>query len=728
MFCLTKRIGALGLLMIVGLAGCGGGGSSIAGPDDDSGSSPPADANLELSRDTIELEELGQQGQLIASVGSQQTRKPDLHIRQETRWLEERPVLAQQALQAGDIRAHGPGQAHVEVRAFGKGPQTVVVIVKPRQPLGLNIEADTPITAGQQVRVRGYRMDDLDGGGKLGGQPVEGTVQDSATLTFQAPDLQCQGAGHALVELEGASFPDPLRVPRERANVADISPGDTLIFTAESRPCLQLPAETGEYGLAYLDVDAIDNARNGRESGPGTNFQETYNNDEVAGTYDVQIRQQVQSLAEGRASLQASTDVDVDTTPPDVRLSINADRSSANACADDDFRYPCPGFSSRNRPWKLGDTFMMTGERTKNGERITGEAEIVRLADNDNLAVALFLPDSTHWTPELQDQFDRALELLETEGYPYFRQAIFPDVRRPRTCQGCGQTLLILQDGGGRALAFASITKGSRSTSSWISMDITASWSKEYLTHTLVHEVAHQYNHQYLWEARSSGGELDFGNPTLWADEGSAEFHASQVVRRFLGVELDANTDRWHDSGDQWSQRMSESVFGNEGRFTAGYSNAQGFMRSLAERMVRQGTSPEEALREVAQGSLEGWYGYDNWGARRTGLTRRMREHFRSGWSPAPSMLTWALSQGGDDQYDHTDFQNFGFFEAGQGRGWTPQTELRVGQGRVSFQDHARYGSVRYVRMTDTNGWGGTYQIEAANTREPVQWMLIRHR
>lgn len=713
----------LGGILLVGLTACGGSGdNNIVGPGEPG---PGQDQNLSLSQDTIRLTEIGQQGQLTASVGNQHTSTPTLSVQSQNRWLEERSVVEPDRLQQGDIQAHGPGEATLNVRAFGQGPKTVVVVVELDGPTGLSVQADEPVRTGEEVEVRGYRMNELDGAGSFGGGATTGTVRDSATMVMSVPELECQGAGQALVEMEGLATPEPLRVQRARPEALELQPGDTLTFTAQNRPCLKLASQSATYGLAYLDVDAIENARTGRESGPGTEFTETYFDDQVAGTFEVEIREQVARLSS--SSTQSLTHLsNPDTTPPDVRM-IDANRSNASNCSDQDFRYPCPGFNRRSKPWELGDTFLMTSERRQNGEFVEGEAEIVRVADQQRLVIALFKPDSAHFDENFQNQLDEALDVLLEAGYPYFRQVAFPQTGQPITCRGCGQTLLIFQDfGESSSRAFASMGKNDREITSWISMDLGQSWGTESLTHTLVHEIAHQYNHRYLWETPSTGGDLDFGNPTLWADEGLANLHAGEVVRRHIGIELTANTDRWQD-GNRWVQQMSQSVRDNQGRFTAGYDNSQGFLRGLMERMVRAGIPLSEATQQVVHGALEGWMGYDQLGARRTGLRQRMRNHWRNDWKPATSMMRWALSQGGDDLYDRPTFQNFGFYEAGQGRGWQPEHRFRVGRGNPRFHDEARYGSVRYLTIKDTEGLGGTYQLQDGNTNHPVRWMLIRY-
>lgn len=706
----------LAAALALGLAACG---DAPHGPDV---------PEFDFTGDTVRIRTLGDTAGTAPDGAS-------LRVVDERRWLHDRAVLDSSALGRGLFVARSPGKVGVRATLSGGGQRDLVVLVRPERPAVLELELPRePVDPGATARLRGYRLDELaDGGVQVNGYAPEVLEADSANLRFRVPGSTdpevCRGAGIGVVASDRGRVVGRIRYRVRRPGEVALEVGEARLLEAGTR-CVQLaPRDSARYALAWVDVDAIENARDGaegfaRQIEPAPDLSTVTVADGVA-----------PEDAEASGSLRTSVTGPLFRRKPDEARPRDVRREPLAAdgtdCGDRDFRDPCAGFRSRETPWEVGDTFL-----TDLPDGRSGRARVVQVHDG-YLAVALFEPDSASFGEDRREAYREAARTAMDVTVPRLRS----DLTRthPVTSDGSDQLLVLLSEfttdtiltGAESALTYFDTDDAGRYP--WVIFNLSAPWggSSAFLA-TLSHELTHAWARQYLWETPSSGGERDWGLPTVWAEEGVAEFYAHETLRRQAGIGVTSNFGGWHDfSASATVQRYSSEARYAVGSLTRGYDDAASFLRDLAVRRTRAvGESWERATAEVARGALEGWYGYDEYGARRTGLTRRMRDVLGSGWSPPEAVLRWGTSQALDDRTDSPRFQNRAF-RAVSGSfdcncGWRPRATVVPGTAE-EISVTRRYGSTDYFFLKD-RGLGGSYQLSWSGTDEPVRWMVARFR
>src|SRR3954447_7950387 len=233
---------------------------------------------------------------------------------------------------------------------------------------------------------------------------------------------------------------------------------------------------------------------------------------------------------------------------------------------------------------------------------------------------------------------------------------------------------------------------------------------------------------RYAYASQPAGPRsVSFG--PAWALEGTADLVAMEVVRRSLGIGASANWGwqsrlRVPNDGVTYALQPADT----RGRVSRGYYDAASFLQDVQLRMVRRGTSADEALSQVARGAVEGWYGVDGAGVRRTGLAERARAVLGAGWEPADAVLLWTLTQAADDQSDAPELNNAAYAAVSDNDNayaWKGAVdEVQAGRS-FAYQVTRAAGSSFYVRVRD-DGPGGILSLSAnvGGTR----WMVARIR
>jgi hypothetical protein len=130
----------------------------------------------------------------------------------------------------------------------------------------------------------------------------------------------------------------------------------------------------------------------------------------------------------------------------------------------------------------------------------------------------------------------------------------------------------------------------------------------------------------------------------------------------------------------------------------------------------------------VARGAVEGWYGVDGAGVRRSGLAARARAVLGAGWDPAGAVLLWTLAQAADDRTDAPELNNPVYdavTDDDNPYAWKPAVdELEAGRS-FAWQVTRPAGSSFYLRVKDAGG-GGTLALSSA--ADGARWMLARIR
>ncbi|MBV9774664.1 MAG: hypothetical protein JO040_11975 [Gemmatimonadetes bacterium] len=708
---LTPSWPALLLGLAVSVSACGG-------SPTDPGSGPVTESSpVALDRSEVTLTRLGETATITARAGSETTTTPALTLVSESRYLGELPVLDPAALAAGQIRASAPGTATLRVAAFDRGPALLQVYVRPARPLVVAATPGAATAEGDTLSVRGFRMQDVPVDGvRVGGIAATVLSRDSATLRIRVPSLSAEscvsGARRDTLWATGADVAPGLTVARKRSGDLELGVGQVVRLTSDQVRCLHFAAVPGaRYALAFLDGRKVEEARSGYEGAAPT-----------PSSYSVTVAEvgngsPTASLAPSLPSFSLATDA--------VRRSV-----SSSAAAP----------TSRATPWREGDRFAVSDPALPAGAsarvvRVYGGHLVLALVDGQEPVGGI-----DAWVARADSAFAQVVE----RGYPLYRSALSGTL--PVTSPGSGQLLVLAYAGGSTALGTSAVVAENGRRLSYVFLNTALPTTGGGLLRTLAHEVAHAWQEQYLQESRPAGA-TDSGAPATWAVEGNADLLAWTIVGRSYGLETMGNRSWTEDLADPRLVSFALLAANTRGDFTRGYDSGASFQLDLVARLVRHGAMQDEALAQVTRGALEGWYGYDSYGAKREGLTGRMRRSMDAGWDPGEALLRWTLSQATDDLTSNPELQNYAFravSTAGKQsiNGWLAPVMLHSG-GRATREDASspttlsgngaaitwRYGSPNYF-LIDDNGFGGAYRLSATAggaTLNGVQWMVVRY-
>lgn len=703
------RTAALALLAAA-TAACGG--SPTAAP----AVSEDAAGATRVDRAEVTFRLPGETATLSATAGGRTTAAPTLALVSETRYLHDLPVLDAAALAAGALRAVAPGTATVDVRAFGAAPARVTVRFQPSRPLVLSAAPASASGAGDTVALRGWGMRALAGREvRVGSVRAVALGGDSATLRLAVPPLAAgacrSGALSEPVGVADADVAEGVAVPRRREGDLALAVGRPARLSAEAARCLRLaPIPGARYALAFLDARQVRRAAEGFEGVPGG-----------PSTYAVTVAEAGQAapsaaMVPGPSASRAAA--------PDHVV-----RSASSAGTGDPAR--------RDRPWTEGERFELRDPSLAAPLR----ARVVRVHGGHLVFAIAEGEEAEGGTEAWVARADSAFARLAAEGYPVFRKTLSPTL--PVTSAGSGQLLVVARRDAGAWLGSSAVVAAEGRRLSYAFVNTAYTFTAAGLLRTLAHEVAHAWQEQYAADLGAPGT-----GAAAWATEGTADLLAWSVVGRALGVGLTANWEWAVALADPGRAAYALLPAVTRGDLTAGYASAAGFGHDLVARLVRGGVDEDEALAAVVRGALEGWEGWNRFGARREGLARRMRRALGAGWTPSDALLGWTLAQAADDLTDAPELQNHAFARvstAGHaaGLGWLAPATLRTGAAALREDPAAsasvagnaarvstRYGSPNYVRIED-EGRGGAYTLDAAWNGAPlteVEWMIVRYR
>lgn len=694
-------------------------------PDEDR----PEPEELELPGDTVRVSALGDTAGISRGVA-------EIRRTGERRWLDDRAVLDSAVLGEGFVVARGPGVAGIHFALPDGRERDLVVAVRPDEPTVVGLSVPRPARPGDTAVLRGYRMADLDTARvRANGWAPSPLRADSANFRFRVPPPDadpdaCRGAGRVRVHVVDARAPDELSFRVRREDELALETGEARLLEPGVR-CLRLaPRDSARYALTYLDVDAIHEARDGAEGYP-------WQLDPPPALASVRVEGRVApewvGEEESPVPLFGAWSLPGGQRRGGGRLAGVRRLQAAPPnpdCEDRGRTVPCTGFSAASRPWRPGEGFRadVPGGRS-------GRARVVEVV-GDYLAVAIFEPDSTAFGEGRREMLRKAARAAVERAVPTLESVFGPG--RPVTGNGTDQLLLLLSRFGAdtvtseREVGLTYFRPGEGRATAWITLNLGARWTDASLLELLAHELGHAFARRYLHSSSGRGGDEPWGRPTLWAEEGVAELFAHDLLRRTAEIPPAANFEGWHDATAPGAvQRYGAEARYAVGSLTAGYDHAASFLRDLAiRRRRRTGETWREATAAVARGALEGWFGYDENGTSRRGLTRRMRAAADPTWSPAAAVLRWATSQALDDRTESERFQNRAFADVSGNHpcscGWRPHATLTAGAAH-DFRVTRRYGSTGFFFLDD-RGLGGSYRLADDDTEHPVRWMVARYR
>ena len=355
-------------------------------------------------------------------------------------------------------------------------------------------------------------------------------------------------------------------------------------------------------------------------------------------------------------------------------------------------------------------------------------ARVLRVYDG-YLVVAAVVADMDAMLPGLLADLDLAAPILRARSYPLLRSAYLDAM--PVTSAGSAQMLVIVQAfaEGDPFSGFTHTSEDGGAPVAWIRIRAGRQLANHLQGATfLTHELTHAFQGAYMHATRSEGSACVPAGASQWGREGTAHLSALELLRPLEGADLLGNVD-WRETGGQLEREWYQGVLvSGHGQLTLGYSESMDFLRDLVTRRVAAGEGVESALREVHRGAVEGWYGHDECGSARTGLTARMRARLGAAWDPAGALLDWAMSAAIDDRTANPACQNRSVRHVDDVRAgedlWRAGGALRGGDaGRLDVV--RRYGSPGFVYLDDPDR-GSAYRLGATVTG--VRWLLARWR
>ncbi|HEV7589098.1 MAG TPA: hypothetical protein VGO40_13370 [Longimicrobium sp.] len=527
-------------------------------------------------------------------------------------------------------------------------------------------------------------------------------------MTIRFPALAGLAAVVALAACGGAgtgptaAAPLPSVAGCAPAVTLDLQPGQTAPLTSGQAACFALSPHAGaRYALAGFDARSMDAARTGPE--PSMSGDAVFLVGDGTGTAAIAAPNLDRSLA---APAGLRYDAAPDVASPFVRAT----------------------------PWRVGERFPV--RRVDTGESVT--ARVVRIMGG-RYVFALVEADEEGHTARFVSDTEKGMDVMLRDGVDLLNRTW--GAGEPSTSAGSGQVLVVYSawnpdQGAGTASTYAAADGSGVGTYVWLNLNVRPGVRDgfamldvpSYRLKVLAHELTHAWQMRYAYASQAAGPRsVSFG--PAWAVEGTADLVAMEVVRRSLGIGVGTN---WG-----WQSRLKAPNDGvtyalqpadTRGRVSRGYYDAASFLQDVQLRMVRRGTSADEALAQVARGAVEGWYGVDGAGVRRTGLAERARAVLGAGWEPADAVLLWTLTQAADDQSDAPELNNTAYASVsddGSDYAWKPAVgEVQAGRS-FAYQVTRAAGSSFYVRVRD-DGPGGTVSLSAnvAATR----WMIARIR
>ncbi|MFW6197577.1 MAG: hypothetical protein ACOC5B_01815 [Myxococcota bacterium] len=458
--------------------------------------------------------------------------------------------------------------------------------------------------------------------------------------------------------------PEPLEVDCDPVSIS-LTPGEAMRLPSADTLCVRFSDPSGDYAMAFADVQEIELARFSREERP---FEPT--------SYEVGLH----DLAKAPSRSGAWTVVAPTSPPrrpPDVRH-LDADRTGE---ADDGFCHQdAPDdVLCESEPWQEGDRFELH-HRNRTfpglGDDLTVEVMVVRGLFVFAAPVASGIPTSRAMAGRMR----RAADEVSATFVPLLESTLTPT--RPKTT-AAGQILVLVEDNpaAGRGVAL-SISNASGVRGMIILrrrvLDGTVH-DMERTARLLGHELTHLWQGQYRFEGRGSP-QAPMGATPHWASEGTATWTELEVTRRRLGYGLMEN--RCEGDGDGALDWYLDMLRRSTGQWHLGYFQAASFLHDLRVRTVRAGADEDAAFREVMRGALEGWHGVDELGGQQwDGLIARMRRVLDPEWDPGEALLVWAASVALDDRTENPTLQQPSVCRAWDAglAGWRPLFEVTPG-------------------------------------------------
>lgn len=663
---------------------------------------PPAAVSLSADREAVGLGEVVEvEVRAEDRYGNPTTGEPALLV-EEVRWLHDHPVLEPSPTGPHRFQASAPGRARLHAALQEIESDTLHLEVTPPHPTVLGLLAPEVVTPSDTVVLRGFRMDELvDEEVTIDGDVGEVLDADSASLRvlLPAPDAEnCRGAAMATVHPGQAPVHGALELRRARPDEFDMAPGEIRFLSPAHHECLRLSPHPGAaYSLAVVDTRAIERAR--LEAEPRFGYPDL-RMDDPADFHSIWVedRTPVGPPAVSSGSTIIPPPVPIDSLLGDVHVLTSPAPQETD------------GFRDQDEPWQVGDGTTVVVYSSQDRTYTDTPATIVRVYGG-RYAVALLDRDLGVEDAGWLGVMDAAMTDFLATGEPLFEATLREG--RPTTAAS-GQLLMVIGAGVG-SFAF------NEDTSNWVQVGIPGH-GRSVSRFVVYHEIAHAWQFRYM-QARVGGSPWEFTN---WAMEGGANFLAREAQREIAGQSFLGNLPISQAFG---GFGLSLSTFPQDNRdsgaiwdFNRGYGGSEWLMRDVMFRLISQGgMSLAGALREVAQGSLDGWFGGSS--PQGYGLEQRVTERLGGPWEPANAILLALASIAVDDLVDSELLQApYAHRVADHHR---PAGQLHAGQGRVVSRLAGDATASGFFRIGGEER-GGSYRMGA--DVDGLEWLLVRER
>jgi len=657
----------------------------------------------EINPREVNLTSVGDTASVAARLGEDKATDITLRVSSENRWLEEASVLEADELNQGVIRAAAPGDARLDVSAFGIEMGEILVNVALEAPKVFFVQQ--PLWPGEAtVEVRGYRMDDLP----LDAITIDGEVPnhieaDSASLRIDpglAMTNDCVLSVDQAMDFHGvvSLWGDVIKQPTPTDSLAI---GETRRFSGRDF-CLRLqPVQDASYVLAQVDRYLIDQS---------STTPEPFWDNNTHAQHNFMITDRHAEPISGVSSVKAFPNSLGKYAAPAKHADpiIHADQTTAQSVL------------VRSTPWAVGDIFTMEDR----GEVF--EWSVVKLYP-PNFVFAVARPDSIKiWQQETIAKIDSAFAHIGSNEIQEFYRMFGNEL--PVTSDGSGQLLVMMRDINQSGLASCSNVGAYMALGSGIAgLGNNGPQPARTLLRTLAHELAHNW-HCYHRDLSGS----------MWSVEGLANVMSLEVLRSFLGVPIDANIpyeDNW------WENWWHSASLPHQGHFTSGYNESEPFLTWLALKLHKEyGVPWQDALEAVVLGSTEGWHGLASgvwpWSLPQgPGLTARMRSLGDPQWDAVDARLRFVLSIAADDrgigaaeQYNYPPLHS----------SWQHPENLNISNiWGVSFYrgslNAGTAGSISGYAFPGDNGYflihdpsGAGIPLEGSVDIDTMEWKLLR--
>jgi hypothetical protein len=737
----VARVAPIALLT---LAACGGGGDGGTPPVTPP-PPPPPPAPIVLSPREGTITRIGDT-LTVAVTQNGQTVAPTFTLRSETRWLGDAAVLAASSLGGARIVAAAPGRAIVTVQAAGQ-TDSVVVTVAPPRPLVVSLAASAAATHVGDVDtllLRGYRMDQLQATSFFAAS-VGATIvaKDSAnariTVPSQPTGATCGGKPSVLA-LSPTGIDTVRGLPsftRRRAGELALALGEARRLSAAQAACLRMaPVSGARYFLAYADTRLLTKAQTQAEWPWPDSIQITVADRTTAAGPAVSALAPAVAAAtsvpvDPRVLAARRLDEDRWTNPGTLALAVPVD------CTITPMPQPWLPFCHQT-PWTVNEMFnVLPGAQG----RPLLPAKV--LFATGSVVAAIIATDEPQLHPLGRARLDTTLMFLRDRFTP-LAQKVWGTGRPTMTSDGSGQLLILLETGTGSSFA-RWYADGVTNNGRWavISLQVGANscftlapqCDRDGSLGVAVHETNHTY--QYLWLYQHSGF---FGTAgTLWAVEGGATYLQQLAILERAGAALDGNTDLTNIPSTDAGQSTLHELNFRVRNVTRGYTETASFLRDLTQRLVVEAKVPlDDAIREIAVGSFEGWYGIDdNNKPRGLGLVARMRAKLGASWAPADALLQWTMSAAADDMTTNARYQDLALKRSYREQNGIPVSNPVVADanlvagGGITASPLRGPGTTGVFMLSDDKvggSYAGSATVNGANASSAVEWLSLRVR